>query len=120
MEKYFDVNEQGASVRCKLYCADPHSIERVVVCCHGFGGNKDSRGIQTFAQRAVPKRKGTAVVAFDWPCHGEDGRKNLLLEDCDLYLGIVRDYVRETWGVENPFAYGTSFGGYLLFRCGGG
>ena len=26
MDKYFDINESGCSVRCKLYCADPHSI----------------------------------------------------------------------------------------------
>lgn len=103
-------------MRCKLYCTDARSIERVIVCCHGFGGSKDSRGIETFAQRAVTKRKGTAVVTFDWPCHGEDGRKNLLLEDCDLYLTIVLDYVRETWGIQDPFAYGTSFGGYLLLK----
>lgn len=116
MEKYFDINERGASVRCKLYCADARSIVRVIVCCHGFGGSKDSRGIEVFAQRAVPKRKGTAVVAFDWPCHGDDGRKNLLLEDCDLYLGIVCDYVRATWGTDELYAYGTSFGGYLLLK----
>ena len=23
------------------------------------------------------------MIAFDWPAHGEDARKNLLLEDCD-------------------------------------
>ena len=116
VEKYFDINEAGASVRCKLYCTDARSIERVIVCCHGFGGSKDSRGIQMFAQRAVTKRKGTAVVTFDWPCHGNDGRKNLLLEDCDLYLGIVCNYAREALGAEELYAYGTSFGGYLLLK----
>lgn len=116
VEKYLDINEHGASVRCKLYCDDPRSIERVVVCCHGFGGSKDSHGIQVFAQRAVPKRKGIAVVTFDWPCHGTDGRKNLLLEDCDLYLSIVCDYVRTVLGVEEMYAYGTSFGCYLLLK----
>ena len=30
--------------------------------------------------------KDNAVMAFDWPCHGEDARKTLLLQDCDFYL----------------------------------
>ena len=116
MGKYFDINAQGCSIRCKLYCADPRAVRRVVVCCHGFGGGKDSTAAQTFAERAVAKRKGTAVIAFDWPCHGEDARKNLLLEDCDEYLGIVIAYARERFGTDELYAYGTSFGGYLLLK----
>jgi len=116
MAKYFDINEQGCSIRCKLFCADPHAVKRVVVCCHGFGGGKDSAAIATFAERAVAKRKGTAVIAFDWPCHGADARKNLLLEECDEYLSIVIEYARNRFETDELYAYGTSFGGYLLLK----
>ncbi|MDO4401130.1 MAG: alpha/beta fold hydrolase [Coriobacteriia bacterium] len=116
MGKYFDINEHGCSIRCKLFCADPRAVKRVIVSCHGFGGSKDSASAATFAERAVAKRKGTAVIAFDWPCHGNDARKNLLLEDCDEYLTIVIAYAREHFGTDELYAYGTSFGGYLLLK----
>ena len=116
MAKYFDINEQGCSIRCKLYCTDPRAVRRVIVFCHGFGGHKDNHAAETFAERAVAKRKGTAVVVFDWPCHGDDARKNLLLEDCDTYLTTVIDYVRRRFGTDELYAYGTSFGGYLLLK----
>lgn len=116
MGKNFDINESGCSIRCKLYCADAHMVKRVVVFCHGFGGHKDNASAETFAQRVVSKRKGTAVVAFDWPCHGEDARKNLLLEDCETYLEIVVDYARKRFATDELYAFGTSFGGYVLLK----
>ena len=116
MEKYFDINEQGYSIRCKLYCEDPREIARVVVCCHGFGGHKATRGAATFAQRIIAKWKGTGVVVFDWPCHGDDARKNLVLDECDAYLGIVAAHVSEAYATDELYAYGTSFGGYLILR----
>lgn len=116
MAKHFDINEAGFSIRCKLFCDDVRAARRVIVSCHGFGGSKDSASIATFAQRAVAKRKGTAVIAFDWPCHGHDAHKNLLLQECDAYLGLVVAYAREHFGTEELYAYGTSFGGYLLLK----
>lgn len=116
MIKYFDINEQGCSIRCKLYCTDPHAVKRVIVYCHGFAGHKETKAAETFAARATSKRKGTAVIVFDWPCHGEDARKNLLLEDCDTYLGIVIDYARRRFETDELYACGTSFGGYLLLK----
>ncbi|MDO4538313.1 MAG: alpha/beta fold hydrolase [Coriobacteriales bacterium] len=116
MAKYLDINENGCSIRCKLYCTDPRAVRRVIVFCHGFGGHKDNKAAETFAERAVAKRKGTAVIAFDWPCHGSDARKNLLLEDCDTYLTTVIAYVRERFATDELYAYGTSFGGYLLLK----
>lgn len=116
MGSYFDINEQGCSIRCKLYCTDARAVQRAIVYCHGFGGHKDTKAAETFAARAVSKRKGTAVVCFDWPCHGSDARKNLLLEDCDEYLGIVVDWCRQRFETDELYAYGTSFGGYLLLK----
>lgn len=116
LAKYFDINERGCSIRCKLYCTDVHTVRRVIVFCHGFGGHKDNRAAETFAGRAVAKRKGTAVVTFDWPCHGGDARKNLLLEDCDTYLTTVIDHMRSRFATDELYAYGTSFGGYLLLK----
>ena len=38
MEKLFDINESGYSVRCKLYCSNVNAVKRVVIFGHGFGG----------------------------------------------------------------------------------
>lgn len=116
MGTYFDINEQGCSIRCKLYATNPREVKRVVVFCHGFGGHKDNRAAETFAQRAVSKRKGTAVVVFDWPAHGTDARKNLALEDCDTYLSLVISFCKQRFATDELYAYGTSFGGYLLLK----
>ena len=44
MEKLFDINELGYSVRCKLfYDKDIHAIDKVVIATHGFGGFKDNK-----------------------------------------------------------------------------
>ena len=116
MQKYFDINEQGLSVRCKLYCSDARAVKRVIVCCHGFASSKESASYATFAQRAVAKWKGTAVVVFDWPCHGEDARKNLVLDECTTYLRLVVGHARERFRTDELYAYGVSFGGYLLLK----
>ena len=74
MDRYFDINESGCSIRSKLYCGKPDEVRRVVVFCHGFGGHKDNKAAENLCHRIIAKWKATAVVAFDWPCLGEDGR----------------------------------------------
>ena len=115
-DKLFDINEGGYSIRCKLYCSNPGAVKRAVIFGHGFGGHKDNHAAETFAERVVTKRKGTAVIAFDWPCHGGDARKNLLIEDCDTYLTTVLGYARKRFDTDELYAYGTSFGGYLMLK----
>ncbi len=116
MAKYFDINEQGLSVRCKLYCDDPAAVKRVVVCCHGFASSKESSSYETFAQRVVMKKKGTAAIVFDWPCHGKDARKNLVLDECETYLRLVVEYAKSHFNTDELYAYGVSFGGYMLLK----
>lgn len=116
MEKYFQISESGVNVRCKLYYKDRPAAGRVVVFAHGFGGHKDNRAAARFADRLLSKYKDTALCAFDWPCHGDDVKKKLRLKDCDLYLKLVTDWARQKLGAAELYAYGTSFGGYLLLR----
>ena len=112
MERYFEINEQGHNIRCKLYCRDIHTIRQVVVFCHGFGGHKDNSAAAKFAERLTSKHKYAALVTFNWPCHGDDVKKKLLLQDCITYLDLVVGYVVENFSPE-MYAYTTSFGSYL-------
>ncbi len=115
MEKYYTVNAGGCSIRCKLYAADA-APERLILYGHGFGGHKDNKAAEHFALRLLEKNRSAALVCFDWPCHGEDVRKVLRLEDCDRYLQTVVGDLRTRFSPRRLDAYATSFGGYLLLK----
>ncbi|MBO4888149.1 MAG: alpha/beta fold hydrolase [Firmicutes bacterium] len=114
--KYFSINEAGFSIRCKLYADHPSEIRKVILFGHGFGGHKDNRAAEHFAERVLGKNKLVGIITFDWPCHGADARKSLSLADCDQYLTQVLDYVQTAYHPEQLDAYATSFGGYLFLK----
>ena len=116
MVRYFQVNENGHNIRCKLYCREPKLIRQIVLFCHGFGGHKDNSAAEKFADRLITKHKSTALVTFDLPCHGEDVKKKLVFDHCTDYLHQVTLYLLRTFSPERLYAYATSFGGYLLLR----
>lgn len=111
--KYFEINELGHNVRCKLYYDDIHSIKKVVVYGHGFGGHKDNKAAENFAERLISKYKGFALIAFNLPAHGDDVKKKITLSDCVLYFDLVTKYAKETLNADELYSYATSFGGYL-------
>ncbi len=114
MEKYFDINEEGFSVRCKLYYdKDPRALTNVAIATYGFGGNKDNKACQKFAERLISKYKGYGVICFDWPSHGNDARNKLLVDDCLTYLGLVVKYAKEELHAERVFNYSSSLGAYM-------
>ena len=116
MQKYFDINESGYSIRCKLYCCDLHAIKKAVIFGHGFGGHKDNKAAEKFASKLISKHKEYCVITFNWPCHGDDARKNLHLSECDTYLTLVLEYVRREFHTNELYGYATSFGGYLFLK----
>ena len=65
MQRYFEINENGHNIRCKLYYQDLQNIRRVVVFGHGFGGHKDNGAAAKFAERLLTKHKGCAMVTFN-------------------------------------------------------
>lgn len=115
-QKDFSINAGNCSIRCRLFSNDPRGIELLTIFCHGFGGHKGSRAAERFAQALTAKKKSAALLCFDWPCHGDDGRKRLCLEDCDTYLRLVIQYAQETWTPRVLDCYATSFGGYLTLK----
>ncbi len=115
MIKYFDINDKGFSIRCKWYTNNVREIQKVILFCHGFGGHKDNNACAKFAEHVLGKYKTTAVLAFDWPTHGNDARNKLVLEDCDSYLTIILDYLHGM-NVEDIYVYGNSFGGYMTLK----
>jgi alpha-beta hydrolase superfamily lysophospholipase len=116
-DKYFNINEQGLSVRCKLYCQkDARAFSHVALATYGFGGNKDNHAVQKFAERLTAKYPGYAVLTFDWPGHGNDGRKRLSATESMAYLTLAIDHARRELGAEHLYLYSTSYGGYIALR----
>lgn len=116
MHRYFEINERGHNIRCKLYAQDPKAVSKIVIFCHGFGGHKDNAAAEKFAQRLTSKYKRTAMVTFNWPCHGDDVKKKLQLTTCAEYLELVISHLRQKYETDALYCYGTSFGGYLVLK----
>ena len=111
----YHISRNGYNVSCKLYYEDKKAVPGVVLFGHGFGGHKDNRAAERFAQRALDKLK-LCTVTFNWPCHGDDVRKKLRLADCDGYLTALIEDIRERYGDPRLYAYATSFGGFLFLK----
>lgn len=116
MEKYFTINAEKKSIRCKAYYDDWSRPATVILFGHGFGGHMDNKAAERFAKRALEKNKSLLVVCFNWPCHGNDALKKLSLEACDDYLRLILEHVEDTWAPERLLGYATSFGGFLFMR----
>ena len=116
MEKHFDINRGGFSIRCRLIVNDSDKSTRtfddVVIVTHGFGSSKETAGTLHFGEHLTSKYKGFAVIAFDWPCHGMDARKKLTVDECLTYLKLVTEYAKEVMKAKRVYNYSSSFGGY--------
>lgn len=114
--KYHTINSNGCSIRCKLFYNDLNSICRAVLFAHGFGGHKETKAAERFAEAALSKQKDALVMAFDWPCHGEDARKKLKLDDCREYIELCTHFLTNCVGEKNVSLSATSFGAYLNLK----
>ena len=111
----YTVSRNGYNVSCKLYYEHRKAIPGGVLFGHGFGGHKDARAAERFAQRALDKLK-LCTVTFNWPCHGDDVRKKLRLPDCDGYLTAMIEDVQARYGDPRLYGYAISFGGFLFLK----
>lgn len=103
-------------MRCKLFSNDPRTADAMILAFHGFGGHKDGKAIERFADRALSRFPHAAVLSFDLPCHGEDGQKKLTMSACDSYIGLVLKDIEEKYPDAPVYAYATSFGGWLCLK----
>ena len=114
IEKYFEINTPGVNIRCKAYSKEKSTVEKAVVCCTGFAGHKDNLATRRFAEKLLSKHKDVMVLVFNWPAHGDDVKKKLVLDDCMNYLDLVIHEAQKRAG--QIYTYATSFGGYLVLK----
>lgn len=116
MFRYYEIKTPGGNIRCKAYYKENAAAERAVIFCTGFAGHKDNNAAARFAEKLLSKDRHQIVVVFNWPAHGDDVKKKLVLEDCNTYLDeVIRD-VRDRQGISRICAYATSFGGYMVLK----
>lgn len=116
MEKKFDINKNGHSIHAKWYANSLQEIEKVIVFFHGFGGHRDNNAFSRFSNSVLSKYKKVGLLTFDLPAHGSDATGKLNLKDCDSYIETVLQYIQEETKAETIYAYGNSFGGYLVLK----
>lgn len=116
MERNFEINEKGYNIRCKIYFNNMATIKRVIIFTHGFGGNKDNASAKKIAERALSKYKDVALVSFNWPVHGDDVKKKILMDDCMNYLDLVISYCKNTLKAEKLYSSAVSFGGFMILK----
>ncbi len=116
MHKYYEINEKGNNIRCKVYCKDRPAAQRAVLYCTGFAGHRDNGAAEKFAESVYSRYKDVIVIVFNWPSHGDDVKKKLSLEDCGTYLELVIEDMKPGFGCTELYSYATSFGGYLILK----
>ena len=116
MQKYFKINADKLSIKCKVYYDDLRHADAAIIFGHGFKGDKDNKAAERLAMRVLKKNSNLAIVTFDWPGHGEDKANKLTLKKCDDYLSHITEYVKSQWGANTLYGCATSFGGYLFLR----
>lgn len=114
--KYINIQREKHNIRCKLYTQDDNRIENMVIFGHGFAGHKDNKAAERLAGKLVSKNKGYALMTFDLPCHGDDVKKKLSLDDCITYYEYVIDEAKKKYGAKKLFLNATSFGGFLNLK----
>ena len=100
-----------------MYLPDDE-VTKIVIAVHGFSGSKASRVTKAVAERLTAQH--TAVIAFDFPAHGEskEDERMLTVENCQNALSQVADFAeREFPHVYDFGIFATSFGGYITLSC---
>ena len=115
LEKEFYINssKENYNIFCDLYLPDNKNIKKVIIACHGFGGDKRSSAIIALAKSLTNFDIG--VVAFDFPGHGiskADGYY-YTVENCISDIDDVEQYIKNSFkNIEVGF-FATSFGAYV-------
>lgn len=115
-QKQINFQREKTNIRCKLYMQDNGDINSIVIYGHGFAGHKDNKSAERLAEKIISKNKGFALLAFDLPCHGEDVKKKLYLDDCIYYLDVVINDCKEVLGASKLYANAISFGCFLILK----
>ncbi len=115
-QKIYEEQRKKAIEKLPDFSVDSNIREdhrQILLCLHGFGGDKESSVIT--ALRKQLDERGIGVAAFDWPAHGKSMAKDeeFRVETCLAYLDRTVMTLREKWEGKPLNCFATSFGGYI-------
>ena len=108
--EYINLKDNDIEIPVKIFLPK-NTVKKIIIACHGFGGDKESSTIKDLAEEMI--LKNIAVVSFDFPAHGEsklDG-KELTIENCINNINTLYRYSKKFNAPISLFA--TSFGAYI-------
>lgn len=111
---YIDSSNNSYEIFCDLYLPENESIEKIIIACHGFGGDKNSSAILMLAKTLTKYNIG--VLAFDFPGHGISNASGYeyTLENCIGDINDVEEYIKKELDIKNIGFFATSFGAYAV------
>ena len=115
--KYISINNGKYDIFCKIYTSNSR-IQKYIIACHGFGGDKESSAIYELAKEST--KHGIDVISFDFPEHGESklyGGDYFRVDNCISDLKSVYDYVKYELHANEINIFATSFGAYITIHA---
>lgn len=108
----FEIKSESYNIPCKLFEPD-ETPELIVIGVHGFAGDKESSVLFALAKELC--EKGSALICFDFPAHGQSRAKDceLLVSNCKSDLASVIEFVKDKFPKSLYGIFATSFGGYI-------
>ncbi len=116
LKKQFEIksSNQNYNIFCDLYLPEKDNVEKIIIACHGFGGDKNSSAIFSLAKSLTNFK--IAVLAFDFPAHGisnTDGH-NFTIKNCVNDINDIEYYIEKEFNNIEIGFFATSFGAYTL------
>lgn len=96
------------------YAAEISGGETIcVIAAHGFASSKESPTVKMLMEK-LPEH-GIAVMAFDFPAHGESPVNGdyLTVKNCVSDFACIEKHVRELLPEAEIYRFGSSFGAYI-------
>ena len=103
--------DNGYDISCLEWPCE--NAEAVLLCLHGFAGDKYSTVIQALGER-LPQ-DSVRVITFDWPGHGASpvGGEELRIQNCLSDLNLIVRNIRQANPELPLYLFATSFGAFL-------
>ena len=115
LKKEFNINSSKKSYKifCDLYLPDNRNIKKIIIACHGFGGDKKSSAIIALARSLT--NFGIGVITFDFPGHGMSKTDGYYytVENCINDIDDVEQYIKNNFENIEIGIFATSFGAYV-------
>ena len=92
------------------------AVDHIVLYGNDFAKSMDKSEAERLAAHFQLDKKNTAVITFDWPCHGDDCSKSFQLKDCSRYLMRLSEYIHTRFYPKTFSVYAAGFGANQVLR----